>query len=156
MMELLIVLAIISILAAIALPSYMHQRQRIAYADVVNSVQTLRKAAHTCMILNKNSDLCSTNRRIKNGALIAAILSVSGHDRMPSYGTWLKTVNSKNVGHVAVLAYGNKNEIYVEAMDKEGVQYTLRGNLNASGNNVKWVIDSRYSTCLAKKLCDPM
>ena len=157
MIELLVVIAIIAILAAIALPQYMAQQQRIAYADVVNSVQTMKKAVHACLLSRKDANRCSTQQGNRDAAVTAAVISVTGYPKIPDNAQWIPVTGSKNVSLVAAMNHGFKNTIFVEARSKgaagNDIKYTLRGTLNASGTNVKWVTDKTHSTCLNLGLC---
>jgi type IV pilus assembly protein PilA len=64
LIELMIVVAIIGILAAVALPMYQNYIKRSAYSEVVNSLTTVRTAVEVCFGQEVSLAKCDTETKI--------------------------------------------------------------------------------------------
>ncbi len=60
LIELMIVVAIIGILAAVALPAYQRYINRAAYAEVIAQVNPIKTAMSTCMDVNADIAKCNS------------------------------------------------------------------------------------------------
>lgn len=58
LLELMITIAIIGILAAIAIPSYLSYIQKARFSEIVTAATQLKAAVATCAQLNGNLDQC--------------------------------------------------------------------------------------------------
>ncbi|MGA4440009.1 pilin [Psychrobacter pocilloporae] len=60
LIELMIVIAIIGILAAIALPAYQNYIKRAAYTEVTSAIAPIKTAVDTCFAIEKDLAKCDT------------------------------------------------------------------------------------------------
>jgi type IV pilus assembly protein PilA len=72
LIELMIVVAIIGILAAIALPAYQDYVKRSKFQNVVSSVAAIRTAMAECLQVNSDLTLCDTAAELGNIVLPVA------------------------------------------------------------------------------------
>jgi len=139
LIELMIVVAIIGILAAVALPAYKTYSDRAAFAEVVLAatpaktavdlcVQTLVGATNCGAIDDGNDDPAAENTNGWSDAGLVTSVVISGADN----DNLLVTVTST----------------YTDD-DGDAVTFTLAGDDTASGS-VTW---TRGGTCLAVGLC---
>ena len=64
LIELMIVIAIIGILAAIAIPSYQNYIKKAAYSEIPLAMSSIRTAVDTCYGIEKDLALCDTEADI--------------------------------------------------------------------------------------------
>ena len=64
LIELMIVIAIIGILAAIAIPSYQNYIKKAAYSEIPLAMSSIRTAVDTCYGIQKDLQLCDTAAEI--------------------------------------------------------------------------------------------
>ena len=77
LIELMIVVAIIGILAAVALPAYQDYVKKAKFANVVSSVSAIRTALAECIQTNSDLGLCDTAAKL-GITLPAADTNISG------------------------------------------------------------------------------
>ena len=58
LIELLIVLVILGILAAVAIPSYRHYMAKANFADVIQAAQSVKTAVDVCILKQKSEATC--------------------------------------------------------------------------------------------------
>ena len=64
LIELMIVIAIIGILAAIAIPAYQNYIKRAAYTEVTSAIAPIKTAVDTCYAIEKSLPACDTAGKI--------------------------------------------------------------------------------------------
>jgi len=132
LIELMIVIAIIGILAAIAIPSYQNYSNRAKFTEVVQSVLPFKLGVETCV--HETSDL-------KN--------CVSGYYGIPN-AIQNKDGDKSFVSSVEI----TKNGIIIAAsqhIGKKNFTYILSPNLSSTGQ-LSWSKDPK-SSCMSEGLC---
>jgi type IV pilus assembly protein PilA len=123
MIELLIVVAIIGILAAIALPQYQQYVVKGKWASNIASLDSLKLGIGVCLQENGNDPTkCST----------AALLNLTALPTL-KYATGAVTLTAGAVGS------GNLTIAYTGTADAGGYVYTAMSTPDASGTTTAWV-----------------
>lgn len=131
LIELMIVVAIIGILAAIALPAYQTYTKKAKFTEVVNAASGIKTAVDVCWSKNGNVDSCDTIAELGEATPEA----------------------SKYVASVALAAGGTAGlEITVTAAAIEQFDgsetYVLTGEPTANGTKLNW-----SGVCTPTELC---
>ncbi|WP_417227643.1 pilin [Amphritea sp.] len=135
LIELMIVVAIIGILAAIALPAYQTYANRAKFAEVVNATQGIKSAIDVCYQTGSAIDKCDA---ADNKTVSKAIDGASV---------------GKFVNNVAVAATSSQVSITATSQDIQGtLDYVLVGNDTTSKGALFWA--SSGGTCIDAGLCD--
>lgn len=132
LIELMIVIAIIGILAAIALPAYQNYTQKARFTEVVMAATAVKTAVEVCAQINDGFGSCAEDT---NG-VPADLAAGSDPTDMVDSVTWDNTtgiilVTPNAVGGVAA-----------------GDTYSLTGTYDNTNNTVTWV-----GTCARAELC---
>ena len=64
LIELMIVIAIIGILAAIAIPAYQNYIKRAAYSELITAISPIKLAIETCYVQEQDLTKCDTEEKI--------------------------------------------------------------------------------------------
>ena len=137
LIELMIVIAIVGILAAIALPAYQNYTASAKFSEVIASVAPIKTAIEICVQKKGPSDMTTCDQEAEFGAVLASA-SASG-----DYG-----------GSVVVATSGTNGEITATSATINGTtkNYILTPTLNTTYATVDWDV-SASSTCIAAGWC---
>ena len=134
LIELMIVVAIIGILAAIALPAYNTYTQRAQFSEVILATTPAKSAIIIC-VTNGQSD-CSSVSDGNNGA-----------DNGWASGTLLDTVDIGGTSSAPTITVTSEASLGAGA---QAFNFILTASI--ANNAVTWQVDPT-STCLAEGLC---
>lgn len=132
LIELMIVVAIIGILAAVALPAYQTYTEKAAYSEVVLAVSSVKGAIDVCFQTRGDNTLTNCDSFAEIGATAADAQS------------------GLNVATVAVAA--TTAQITGTGNDPDSSTYILTPALNPAGNALTWS-ENNTSTCIANGVC---
>lgn len=126
LIELMITIAIVGILAAIAVPTYLTYTKKAKFSEVIMATGPFRSAV----------DLCTQS----TNALTACGNAQNGVPAAPGA--------SGQVASIVTAANGT-----ITATDVNAVTYILVPTRNATTGQVTWATDTANSTCVAAGLC---
>ena len=138
LIELMIVIAIIGILAAVALPAYQTYTKKAKFSEVVLASTTVKSAVEICYQSEGALTKC-ISAATNNPGVVASILDAAKVDFVTNA--------------VAVLD-GGKSKITITGDATEfagGNTYIVIGTPNAGAIN--WAVDTTNSTCATKGYC---
>ncbi|MDC9726076.1 MAG: prepilin-type N-terminal cleavage/methylation domain-containing protein [Gammaproteobacteria bacterium] len=140
LIELMIVIAIIGILAAIALPAYQTYINKAKFSEVVLSVAAVKTATEVCIQNGHTLTVCAAGSGGTNPAIrVAAALTGAADGDFVS--TVTQTAVSGNLVATAITGNGLQGEIY-----------NLVPSVDVSNSTINWDILSS-STCLKAGYC---
>jgi type IV pilus assembly protein PilA len=157
LIELMIVVAIIGILAAVAIPAYSNYTKKAKFSEVVQSTQAIKTGIEACYSDQGNMTACYSGQNgVPSGVSgdVATIVSPA-LGASPNTKATTATANfGKYVNYVVVYPIDTDNiEITAAAFIDQGLNgdtYTLHGTGSTSG--VKWDT-AAGSSCLADNFC---
>ena len=138
LIELMIVVAIIGILAAIALPAYQTYTAKARFSEVVNATGGVKSAVEVCAQTEGSMLSCeSTNNNTVNRALTGATV-----------GEYVDTVTvtGNTVSEAIITATAE------DVNGLEAATYILNGEFISGA--VRWTLDTSNATCAGLGLCD--
>ncbi|WP_296063351.1 prepilin-type N-terminal cleavage/methylation domain-containing protein [uncultured Amphritea sp.] len=137
LIELMIVVAIIGILAAIALPAYQTYTKKAKFTEVVNATAGVKSAVEVCAQVENDLTQCTDST---NNSVAAAKTGATGGTYVSSTFSITSTVSDATaISAQAVVGEGLNGETYV-----------LAGTL--ANGAVTWV--SSGGTCITAGICD--
>ena len=177
LIELMIVVAIIGILAAIALPAYQTYVKKAKFAEVVSATSGIKSSIEVCATTNASKDVA--DGEIEDQCITSAtrgvskfIVSAAGTSFDPPYGmvaeVWAADNGTADDDKIVLTAYSVATEI----ADSSGNPYfyQLIGEQTAGGN-VVWTLNggaeqgtfassaygsTTFTNCAADNICsDP-
>lgn len=130
LIELMIVIAIIGVLAAIAVPQYAQYTRRAAYAEIVQAASPMKVAVETCIQSNGVTNLCFQT------------VTTPTFPAQPVTSMLIKSAVSEKVGSVDLIST-SRPEIRVTPNAYSGIlptdTFLLVGHLNSAGDAIeKW------------------
>jgi type IV pilus assembly protein PilA len=152
LIELMIVVAIIGILAAVALPAYKTYVDKAKFTEIVQAVKPAKTAVTICFQTGYCSQLSSINNSWGNGPNVASVdityleiadtacLAIAGNTDAECPDI-LDRTNDITITALSVPSFGNGTEDF---------SYILTGTPSPSGNTLNW---SNSGTCQTANLC---
>ena len=147
LIELMIVVAIIGILAAVALPAYQQYTNKAKYSEVVLSSSGVKSAIEVCVQTGEST--CAAT----NASTTAIGAAVKGGEGSTEVGTIVVTEAKAGTQWAAAdtvtitVTPDATNGSFAAADD-----YVIIGTLS-SGLSINWAVDTTNSGCLAKGFC---
>lgn len=147
LIELMIVVAIIGILAAVAIPAYSDYTKRAKFTEVVQATQAIKTAVEICLSENNGMVMeCGPG----SGGVPAAVSNPSQY--VSAVTTFVKA------GAVAAdVADGTAAMMYIRATAANAKGLTSQTYqllpTYSSTNGVKWTLDSANSSCFTQNIC---
>lgn len=139
LIELMIVIAIIGILAAIAVPQYSQYTKRAKFAEAISLTNPIKAAINVC--LNDYNNLADCNG---NGMTINTVPPINN-------GIPLDVIApTPNVASVTTLN-GIITVLGTARVDSHS--YILNSGFVNPGDDTNWNVDAVNSTCIAAALC---
>jgi len=138
LIELMIVIAIIGILAAIALPAYQTYINKAKFSEVVLSAAAVKTATEVCIQEGNTITDCADGGTTNAGIRVAAALTGAAD------GGFVSTVTQTTAGNIVATA--------ISTDGLQGEIYNLVPSINASNATINWDILSS-STCLTAGYC---
>jgi type IV pilus assembly protein PilA len=136
LIELMIVVAIIGILAAIAIPSYQNYTLRARFTEVVQATAPFKLAVDLCV---------ADGSCVTNGAITGIVQATNGFPANAGASGVVASVVVNGTGVVLATAATGAN-----ARGLNSQTYTLTPAINATTGNVQWTTGG---TCLTAGLC---
>ena len=143
LIELMIVIAIIGILAAIALPAYQQYTAKARFSEVVLATSGLKADVEVCSQTTATSAATFIVDCINGGA--GSVIDQVDADNGPEVGAVNVTTPAANTVRVQATGNGNFNGTPTPT-------YSLDGVRNTNGS-VNWGLNTTASTCFTAQVC---
>ena len=137
LIELMIVIAIIGILAAVALPAYQSYTKKAKFSEVIAAVTPVRQAVDICFQREQDLALCDT--QAENGADLTGAAN----------GTYVSTVAFSGTGAAMLITATSTADLGASG-GTTGSTYVLKPAVGSGA--LTWTKDGS-STCTANAVC---
>jgi type IV pilus assembly protein PilA len=139
LIELMIVVAIIGILAAIAIPSYQNYTRKARFSEIVQGASSIKLAVEVCAQEQGGLANCAAG---SNG--VPALTTAAGGNATSVAAGSGVTANAANTATITMIAASNDGVL-------QGLTYILNGTVGVAGtsNAISWV-KNPASTCLTQ------
>jgi len=149
LIELMIVVAIIGILAAVAIPAYSNYTKKAKFTEVVQATQAIKTAMESCVSDQGDFTKCYSGTQGIPASIGTAVAP-------NAYSSATTPLFGKYVAYTGVAQSGNSTTAAIQAAaisasGMAGEAYELDATFN-SANGVTWSTNST-STCLAANIC---
>lgn len=160
LIELMIVVAIIGILAAVAIPAYSNYTKKAKFTEVVQATQAIKTGIEACYSDMGDMNLCYAGTNgVPNpvdGAMTQASYAAlaSGGPVSPTTGA-AAVKFGKYVNYVVVVPKDSSNvEILAGAAAANGLSgETIELDGAATGQGVTWTVNAGTSSCVTAQIC---
>ena len=154
LIELMIVIAIIGILAAIALPAYSKYTARAKFTEVTSAAEPIKQQVELCYFDQGNLDNCNGSESavdLKNGARgwnIKQAVKATG-------STYVKSMSEGDVLKGVITMTSQNIKVSGTSVFKLVLVPTEHDGTNSAGTALDWNLDpdETKSTCLKADLC---
>lgn len=147
LIELMVVIAIIGILSAIAVPSYRTYTQRANFLEISDSAVSAKSAIEICLQLTNKVDSCDEDAELNEHGFKKILAALS-----PLVAE--VTVDSPSSGKVQITVTPENQPAAANFLQSTDT-YILRANIQSRDTDVfidSWTVDP-VSGCLPKGIC---
>jgi len=142
LIELMIVIAIIGILAAIALPAYQQYIGKAKFSEVILATSSVKTALELCALDNGSMEDCNA---ANDTGISAALVGSSGGIMVSGVGVSAGTADTLPDDFTAAITAVAVGTIAKPEESLEGQVYVITGTLE--DGQVKWELNETSSTC---------